>query len=59
MDLEEFGFCVGDVIDVVDMLDKDWWWGVIDDCEGWFLVIFVRVRIVIEILKCLLLESLE
>lgn len=50
MDLEEFGFCVGDVIDVVDMLDKDWWWGVIDDCEGWFLVIFVRVRIVIEIL---------
>lgn len=59
MDPEELGFRAGDVIDVADMSDKDWWWGAIDDREGWFPATFVRVRIATEISKCLLLESLE
>lgn len=49
MDPEELGFRAGDVIDVADMSDKDWWWGAIDDREGWFPATFVRVRIATEI----------
>jgi hypothetical protein len=44
MDPEELGFRAGDVIEVADMSDKDWWWGAIDDREGWFPATFVRVR---------------
>lgn len=49
MDPEELGFRAGDVIDVADMSDKDWWWGAIDDREGWFPATFVRVRIATEL----------
>lgn len=45
MDPEELGFRAGDVVEVADMSDKDWWWGAIDDREGWFPATFVRVRI--------------
>lgn len=45
MDPEELGFRAGDVIDVADMSDKDWWWGAIDDREGWFPATFVRLRV--------------
>ena len=44
MDPEELGFRAQDVIEVLDMADKDWWFGVIDDREGWFPATFVRVR---------------
>ncbi|XP_061194842.1 uncharacterized protein LOC133203004 isoform X2 [Saccostrea echinata] len=45
MDQEELGFRAGDVIEVADMSDKDWWWGAIDDREGWFPATFVRLRV--------------
>lgn len=44
MDPDELAFRAGDVIKVTDMLDKDWWWGILDDKEGWFPANFVRVR---------------
>ncbi|XP_060603155.1 uncharacterized protein LOC132756174 isoform X3 [Ruditapes philippinarum] len=45
MDPEELGFRAQDVIEVLDMADKDWWFGVIDDREGWFPATFVRIRV--------------
>lgn len=45
MDPEELGFRAQDVIEVLDMDDKDWWFGVIDDREGWFPATFVRIRV--------------
>lgn len=44
MDPDELAFRAGDVIKVTDMLDKDWWWGILDDKEGWFPANFVRLR---------------
>lgn len=47
MDPEELGFRAGDVIEVMDNSNKDWWWGAVDDKdgerEGWFPATFVRV----------------
>jgi len=43
LDPVELGFRAGDVIQVKDMLDKDWWWGRLDDREGWFPSAFVAV----------------
>ena len=43
MDPEELGFRAGDLINVFDMSDKDWWFGEIEDREGWFPAAFVRV----------------
>ncbi|NWZ64277.1 ARHG9 factor, partial [Acrocephalus arundinaceus] len=39
----ELAFKAGDVIKVLDASNKDWWWGQIDDEEGWFPASFVRV----------------
>lgn len=44
MDDQELGFKAGDVIEVVDATNKEWWWGRILDSEGWFPASFVRVR---------------
>lgn len=44
MDVQELGFKAGDVIEVVDASNKEWWWGRIMDSEGWFPASFVRVR---------------
>jgi Rho guanine nucleotide exchange factor 4 len=44
LDPEELGFRAGDVVEVTDMNDKDWWWGKLDDREGWFPATFVRLR---------------
>lgn len=41
----ELAFKAGDVIKVLDASHKDWWWGQIDDEEGWFPASFVRVRL--------------
>lgn len=41
----ELAFKAGDVIKVLDASNKDWWWGQIDDEEGWFPASFVRVRL--------------
>ena len=43
MDPEELGFRAGDLIEVTDMTDKDWWWGQLEEKEGWFPAPFVRV----------------
>uniref|UniRef100_A0A3B4ARX6 Uncharacterized protein n=1 Tax=Periophthalmus magnuspinnatus TaxID=409849 RepID=A0A3B4ARX6_9GOBI len=42
MDDQELGFKAGDVIEVVDATNKEWWWGRIQDSEGWFPASFVR-----------------
>lgn len=40
---EELAFRAGDVIDVMDTMDKDWWWGSCRGQYGWFPAAFVRV----------------
>ena len=45
LDSEELGFRAGDLIEVTDMSDKDWWWGHLEDREGWFPAPFVMVII--------------
>lgn len=62
MDDQELGFKAGDVIEVVDATNKEWWWGRILDSEGWFPASFVRVRSLPFIFKlllntCILLRS--
>ncbi|KAL0200392.1 hypothetical protein M9458_003579, partial [Cirrhinus mrigala] len=42
MDDQELGFKAGDVIEVVDATNKEWWWGRVLDSEGWFPASFVR-----------------
>uniref|UniRef100_A0AAY4CQW7 Rho guanine nucleotide exchange factor 9 n=1 Tax=Denticeps clupeoides TaxID=299321 RepID=A0AAY4CQW7_9TELE len=39
----ELAFKAGDVIKVLDASNKDWWWGQIDNEEGWFPASFVRL----------------
>ncbi|XP_051910216.1 rho guanine nucleotide exchange factor 4-like isoform X2 [Hippocampus zosterae] len=45
MDERELGFKAGDLIQVVDATDKEWWWGRMVDSEGWFPACFVRLRV--------------
>ncbi|XP_036801608.1 uncharacterized protein LOC110489553 isoform X2 [Oncorhynchus mykiss] len=45
MDDQELGFKAGDVVEVVDATNKEWWWGRILDSEGWFPASFVRLRV--------------
>lgn len=43
MDDQELGFKAGDVIEVMDATNREWWWGRVTDSEGWFPASFVRV----------------
>ncbi|XP_055492921.1 uncharacterized protein LOC129698081 isoform X3 [Leucoraja erinacea] len=45
MDDQELGFKAGEVIEVLDASNKEWWWGMIDDKEAWFPASFVRLRV--------------
>ncbi|KAL1464597.1 hypothetical protein WDU94_004227, partial [Cyamophila willieti] len=45
MEQEELGFRAGDVIEVLDTLDRDWWWGTRGEASGWFPAAFVRLRV--------------
>uniref|UniRef100_A0A0A9YF62 Spermatogenesis-associated protein 13 n=1 Tax=Lygus hesperus TaxID=30085 RepID=A0A0A9YF62_LYGHE len=45
METEELAFRAGDVIEVLDTLDKDWWWGAKGQQTGWFPSAFVRLRV--------------
>ncbi|XP_063088589.1 spermatogenesis-associated protein 13 isoform X2 [Cavia porcellus] len=45
MDDQELGFKAGDVIQVLDASNKDWWWGRNEDKEAWFPASFVRLRV--------------
>ncbi|ELW62184.1 Rho guanine nucleotide exchange factor 4 [Tupaia chinensis] len=42
MDDQELGFKAGDVIEVMDATNREWWWGRVADGEGWFPASFVR-----------------
>ncbi|XP_078694452.1 uncharacterized protein LOC144923635 isoform X3 [Branchiostoma floridae x Branchiostoma belcheri] len=42
---DELGFRAGEVIEVTDLHNRDWWWGCIEDREGWFPAAFVRLRV--------------
>lgn len=44
MESEELAFRAGDVIEVLETVDKDWWWGATNGSVGWFPAAFVRVR---------------
>lgn len=50
MEPEELAFRAGDVIDVLDTLDKDWWWGSCRGEHGWFPAAFVRVKLSFNII---------
>ncbi len=52
----ELAFKAGDVIKVLDASNKDWWWGQMDDEEGWFPASFVRVRLSHDSLLDLIIE---
>jgi len=40
---EELLFNAGDVIEVYNVLDREWWWGMCNGKSGWFPSDFVRV----------------
>ncbi|GFG36450.1 hypothetical protein Cfor_11474, partial [Coptotermes formosanus] len=45
MEPEELAFRAGDVIEVLDTVDRDWWWGSRNEDSGWFPAAFVRLRV--------------
>ncbi|XP_042312992.1 spermatogenesis-associated protein 13 [Sceloporus undulatus] len=45
MDDQELAFKAGDVIQVLEASNKDWWWGRNEDKEAWFPASFVRLRV--------------
>lgn len=45
MEPEELAFRAGDVIEVLDTMDRDWWWGSRCEDSGWFPAAFVRVSL--------------
>ncbi|GIY11990.1 hypothetical protein CDAR_449371 [Caerostris darwini] len=45
LDAEELPFQAGDIIEVTDTSDQDWWWGTKDGQDGWFPSAFVRLYV--------------
>ncbi|XP_077197829.1 spermatogenesis-associated protein 13 isoform X6 [Paroedura picta] len=45
MDDQELAFKAGEVIQVLEASNKDWWWGRSEDKEAWFPASFVRLRV--------------
>ncbi|KAG9331928.1 hypothetical protein JZ751_016590, partial [Albula glossodonta] len=45
MEEQELAFKAGDVIRVLDISHKDWWWGAVSDRQAWLPSSFVRVRV--------------
>nr|XP_015909481.1 spermatogenesis-associated protein 13 isoform X2 [Parasteatoda tepidariorum] len=45
IDTEELPFQAGDVLEVTDTSDQDWWWGIKDGQGGWFPSAFVRLYV--------------
>lgn len=43
IEAEELAFRAGDVIEVLETVNRDWWWGSADGRKGWFPAAFVRV----------------
>lgn len=44
IEAEELAFRAGDVIEVLETVNRDWWWGSTGGQSGWFPAAFVRVR---------------
>ncbi|XP_076869562.1 spermatogenesis-associated protein 13 isoform X2 [Brachyhypopomus gauderio] len=42
---QELAFKAGDVIQVLEVQEKDWWWGAVGERQAWFPSTFVRVRV--------------
>lgn len=45
IDSEELAFRAGDVIEVLDTVHREWWWGSAAGRSGWFPAEFVRLRV--------------
>ncbi|KAJ8968727.1 hypothetical protein NQ317_000736 [Molorchus minor] len=45
IEAEELAFRAGDVIEVVETANRDWWWGSTNGKSGWFPAQFVRLRV--------------
>ncbi|XP_044298002.1 spermatogenesis-associated protein 13 isoform X2 [Varanus komodoensis] len=45
MDDQELAFKAGEVIQVLEASNKDWWWGKNEDKQAWFPASFVRLRV--------------
>lgn len=45
VDPDELDFRANDEIEVINMSDRDWWWGQTSVATGWFPAAFVVVRI--------------
>ncbi|XP_045467492.1 uncharacterized protein LOC123675950 isoform X2 [Harmonia axyridis] len=45
IEAEELAFRAGDVIEVLETTNKDWWWGSTNGKTGWFPAEFVRLRV--------------
>lgn len=45
IEAEELAFRAGDVIEVLETANRDWWWGSADGKTGWFPAAFVRLRV--------------
>ncbi|XP_067008180.1 spermatogenesis-associated protein 13 isoform X2 [Anabrus simplex] len=45
MEPEELAFRAGDEIEVLDTVNRDWWWGTRGEDSGWFPAAFVRLRV--------------
>ncbi|XP_032075927.1 spermatogenesis-associated protein 13 isoform X3 [Thamnophis elegans] len=45
MDDQELAFKAGEVIQVLEASNKDWWWGRNEEKEAWFPASFVRLRV--------------
>jgi Rho guanine nucleotide exchange factor 4 len=42
---EELAFRAGDLIEVLETANREWWWGSTDGKSGWFPAQFVRLRV--------------
>ncbi|KAM5250338.1 rho guanine nucleotide exchange factor 4 isoform 1-T1 [Hipposideros larvatus] len=45
MDDQELAFKAGDVIEVMDATNREWWWGHVADGESWFPASFMQLRV--------------
>lgn len=45
IEAEELAFRAGDVIEVIETANRDWWWGSNNNKFGWFPAQFVRLRV--------------
>ncbi|KAJ8971570.1 hypothetical protein NQ314_000624 [Rhamnusium bicolor] len=45
IEAEELAFRAGDVIEVLETANRDWWWGSTNGKSGWFPAQFVRLRV--------------